>query len=87
MKSFLIPPVPENLKEEAPLKRFVVERYGNDGLLEANLNRLFHEGYELRYILYDEGLKRGPWGVVLENTSVNRQSEPLSSPPDGVDEW
>lgn len=58
-------------KQEQP-KRFLVVRYGNDALLETNLNRLYNEGYELRKVVYDAGLKRGAWGAVLENPSVLR---------------
>lgn len=72
MRTLPMPPDMEKKEEELP-KRFIVERYGNDQLLEVNLNRLHAEGYELRHISYDPGLKRGPWGVVLENTRIPRR--------------
>jgi len=59
-------------KKDEP-KRFVVIRYGSDALLETNLNRLYNEGYELRSVSYDPGLKRGAWGAVLENPSIPRR--------------
>lgn len=45
---------------------FKVERYSNDRLLEANLNRMTHDGWRARKIEYDPNLDRGSWAVVFE---------------------